>query len=61
MVIMNRCPHDGSGSVICIGEGPDRVEIEILEVEGKQVIVGVHAPHHVRVTRKEVAEFCEAE
>lgn len=54
MYLFNRRPHDGSSSVIQIGEGMDVVEIEILEVIGDQVIVGVFAPSEVPVQRKEV-------
>ncbi len=54
MHLFNRRPHDGSSSVIQIGEGLDTVEVEILEVVGDQVIVGVFAPAAVPVNRKEV-------
>ncbi len=54
MHLFNRRPHDGSSSVIQIGEGLDIVEVEILEVIGDQVIVGVFAPAAVPVNRKEV-------
>ena len=55
MHLFNRRPHDGSSSVIQIGEGLDLVEVEILEVVGEQVIVGVVAPGETRVRRKEAA------
>ena len=55
MHLFNRRPHDGSSSVIQIGEGLDTVEIEILEIIGDQVIVGVFAPGAMPVQRKEVA------
>lgn len=54
MHLFNRRPHDGSSSIIQIGEGMDLVEVEILEVVGDQVIVGVFAPGEVPVQRKEV-------
>ena len=54
MHLFNRRPHDGSSSVIQIGEGLNVVEVEILEVIGDQVIVGVFAPGEVPVQRKEV-------
>jgi len=54
MHLFNRRPHDGSSSIIQIGEGLTAVEIEILEVVGEQVIVGVFAPGEIRVQRKEV-------
>jgi sRNA-binding carbon storage regulator CsrA len=54
MYLFNRRPHDGSSSVIQIGEGLDVIEVEILEVIGEQVIVGVFAPSEIPVQRKEV-------
>ncbi len=54
MHLFNRRPHDGSSSVIQIGDGLDVVEIEILEIVGDQVIVGVFAPAATAVQRKEV-------
>ena len=54
MHLFNRRPHDGSSSVIQIGEGLEVIEVEILEVIGEQVIVGVFAPSEVSVQRKEV-------
>ena len=54
MHLFNRRPHDGSSSVIQIGEGLNIIEVEILEVIGEQVIVGIFAPGEVRVQRKEV-------
>ncbi len=54
MHLFNRRPHDGSSSIIQIGEGLDTVEVEILEVIGDQVIVGVFAPGEMPVQRKEV-------
>jgi sRNA-binding carbon storage regulator CsrA len=55
MHLFNRRPHDGSSSVIQIGEGQNLVEVEILEVIGEQVIVGVIAPGDTPVRRKEGA------
>lgn len=54
MHLFNRRPHDGSSSVIQIGEGMNLIEVEILEVIGEQVIVGVFAPGETSVQRKEV-------
>jgi sRNA-binding carbon storage regulator CsrA len=54
MHLFNRRPHDGSSSVIQIGEGLNLIEVEILEVIGEQVIVGVFAPGETSVQRKEV-------
>ncbi len=53
MHLFNRRPHEGSSSVIQIGEGMNVIEVEILEVVGEQVIVGVFAPGEVPVRRKE--------
>ncbi|MGI4792338.1 MAG: carbon storage regulator [Janthinobacterium lividum] len=54
MHLFNRRAHDGSSSIIQIGEGMDVIEVEILEVVGEQVIVGIFAPREVSVQRKEV-------
>ena len=54
--LFNRRPHDGSSSVIQIGEGLNMVEVEILEVIGEQVIVGIFAPQETPVQRKEVVQ-----
>ncbi len=54
MHLFNRRPHDGSSSIIQIGDGLDVIEVEILEIVGDQVIVGVFAPNEVPVQRKEV-------
>jgi sRNA-binding carbon storage regulator CsrA len=56
MHLFNRRPHDGSSSVIQIGEGLNLIEVEILEVIGEQVIVGVFAPGETSVQRKEVVQ-----
>ena len=37
MHLFNRRPHEGSSSVIQIGEGMNVIEVEILEVVGEQV------------------------
>ena len=55
MYLFNRRPHDGSSSVIQIGDGLNLIEVEILEVVGEQVIVGIIAPGEMHVQRKEVA------
>ena len=54
MHLFNRRPHEGSSSIIQVGEGMNVIEIEILEVVGDQVIVGILAPGEVPVQRKEV-------
>ena len=54
MHLFNRRPHDGSSSVIQIGEGLNEIDIEIIEVIGEQVILGIFAPREVPVQRKEV-------
>ena len=56
MHLFNRRPHEGSSSVIQIGEGMNVIEIEILEVVGEQVIVGVLAPRGTPVQRKEAVQ-----
>lgn len=54
MHLFNRRPHEGSSSVIQIGEGLKLIEVEILDVVGEQVIVGIIAPGEMAVQRKEV-------
>ena len=61
MYLFNRRPHDGSSSIIQIGEGMSIVEVEILEVVGDQVIVGVFVPDGTLVQRKEVVLDRQAE
>ena len=56
MHLFNRRPHEGSSSIIQIGEGMNVIEIEILEVVGEQVIVGVVAPGETPVQRKEAVQ-----
>jgi carbon storage regulator len=45
------------GEAFLIGEN---VEIEILEIEGGQVKIGIAAPREVTVLRKEIATIREA-
>jgi carbon storage regulator len=40
-----------AGESLLIG---DQAEIEILEIEGSQVKLGIRAPRHVSVLRKEI-------
>lgn len=49
-----------TGEVLVIGEGADRVCVEVLRCGAKSVRLGVHAPEHVRVDRAEVREAREA-
>lgn len=53
MHLIKRRPHDGSGSIIQIDDGLITIEVEILEVIGEEVIVGIVAPGDVTVQRKE--------
>ncbi len=54
MLILTR--HRGEAITV----GPD-VEITILEVSGDNVRVGISAPRHLRVLRKELREEVEQE
>jgi carbon storage regulator len=53
MLVIRRRP----GEAFLIG---DNVEIEILEIEGGQVKIGIRAPREVTILRKEIASTREA-
>ena len=46
---------------IFIGEGPERIELVVVEIRGDKVRLGVEAPRHVPVHREEVARAIERE
>lgn len=46
---------------IVIGEGPDRIEIMVVEIRHGKVRIGISAPKDVPVHRLEVAEAIERE
>ena len=50
-----------AGEALVIG-GPagERVEVEVLDIEGSQIKLGIRAPRQVRVLRKEIAETEQA-
>ena len=39
---------------IIIGDGDDQVEITIVDVRGDKVRLGINAPRHIMVHRKEI-------
>ncbi|GAB4131195.1 MAG: hypothetical protein Fur0036_17920 [Fimbriimonadaceae bacterium] len=43
---------------IVIGEG---IEVVVLEVRGEQVRLGIKAPDHVKVYRKEIFDLIQSE
>ena len=47
--------------VIVIGEGPDRIEIMVIEIRGDKTRIGIHAPRHVPVHRLEVFNAIQRE
>lgn len=48
------------GEEIIIGNGPDAVRIVLVEIKGpEKVRIGIVAPRHISVHRKEVAEAIE--
>ncbi len=49
MLVLARKPNQS----IMIG---DEIEIKIIEVKGEQVKVGINAPRHIAVHRKEIYE-----
>ena len=46
---------------IVIGEGPDRIEIMVIEIRGDKTRLGITAPRSVTVHRHEVAQAIERE
>lgn len=44
------------GEVIEIGEGSQRVTVEVVRISGDKVRIGVVAPDGVRVDRSEIAD-----
>lgn len=46
---------------IVIGSGPDAVTVTVLQVERGKVRLGIDAPQHVLVDRKEVRDSRDAE
>jgi len=51
MLVLTRRPELGDHSRIRIG---DDIELTVVEVRGDQVRLGVEAPKHVSVHRKEI-------
>ncbi len=51
MLVLTRRPELGDQSKIRIG---DDIELTVVEVRGDQVRLGIDAPKHVSVHRKEV-------
>jgi carbon storage regulator len=46
---------------IVVGDGDDQVEITIVDVRGDKVRLGITAPRHVSVHRKEIYEAIQRE
>lgn len=57
MLVLTRTPNTS----IVIGEGKDQVEVVILGVSGNQTKVGISAPDHIEVHRREVYERIQQE
>lgn len=57
MLVIRR--REGEALVIG-GPGGERIEIEVLTIEGSQIKLGIRAPREVRVLRKEIAETEQA-
>jgi len=51
MLVLTRRPELGDQSKIRIG---DDIELTVVEVRGDQVRLGVEAPKHVSIHRKEI-------
>jgi carbon storage regulator CsrA len=56
MLVIRR--RAGEGLVVTYPDG-ERLEVELLEIEGSQIKLGFKAPRAVRVLRKEIAEMEE--
>ncbi len=50
MLVLSRKPAES----ILIG---DNVEITVIQIHGNRVRIGINAPHHVSITRTELASF----
>lgn len=50
MLVLSRKRNDE----IVIGEGADQVKVMVIEIRGDKVRLGIEAPQHVPVHRKEV-------
>ena len=46
---------------VVIGEGTEEIEVMIVDVRGGKVRLGITAPGHIPVHRKEVADAIAAE
>lgn len=53
MLVIRRRQGEG----FCIG---DSIEVDILEIDGNQVKIGIRAPREVSILRKEIATTREA-
>jgi len=56
MLILSR----KAGEKIVIGEGTERIEIEVTRLTGSRVLLGVTAPRAVQVVRGELPPRAEA-
>ncbi|MBQ1267034.1 MAG: carbon storage regulator [Proteobacteria bacterium] len=52
MLTLTRKPEES----IIIGEGESRIEVTVKEIRRNQVRIGIQAPEHVRIFRKELYE-----
>ena len=47
-------------ALVIDGPAGARIELEVLDIEGSQIKLGISAPRHVRVLRREIAETEQA-
>ncbi len=57
MLVINRRTNER----IVIGEGADRVVIQVVRVGERQVVLGITGPPHVRIDRMEVRDRIDRE
>lgn len=57
MLVLSRKKYES----IVIGEGPNRIEVMVVEIRGDKVRLGVEAPKEVPVHRKKVHEVIQRE
>lgn len=52
MLTLTRKPEE----TIIIGDGPDQIEVTVKEIRRNQVRIGITAPSHIKIFRKELLE-----
>lgn len=56
MLVLERKPDKGDHSEILIGEGEDIIRLKVIAIrQGGIVRLGIDAPKHIRILRREIA------